>query len=94
MPSAGTPLSDVDLVDATHVSLLTLFGFFLFLCLLFDPSALQVPISTTQSWYTTVISAHEYFVEFTGTQSVRHLLLAVYCSYFMQMNVFMNAYDL
>ena len=52
-----------------------------------------MPVSTAQSWYTAVISAHEYFVEFTGTQSVRHLLLAVYCSYFMQMNVFMNACD-
>ena len=40
LPRAGTPLSDVDPVDATHVNLLTLFGFFLFLCLLSDPSAL------------------------------------------------------
>ena len=42
---ASMPLSNLDPVDATHVSLLTLFGFFFFLCLLFDPSALQVPIS-------------------------------------------------
>ena len=52
-----------------------------------------MPISTAQSWYTTMISVHEYFMEFTSAQSVHPLLLAVYCSYFMQMNVFMNAYD-
>ena len=40
LPSAGTPLSDVGPADATHVNLLTLFGFFLFFCLLSDPSAL------------------------------------------------------
>ena len=32
-------------------------------------------------------------MEFTGAQSVRPLLLATYCSCFMQMNAFMNAYD-
>ena len=30
LPRAGMPLSDVDPADATHVSLLTLFGFFFF----------------------------------------------------------------
>ena len=40
------------------------------------------------------ISVHEYFMEFTSAQSVRPLLLAGYCSCFMQMNVFMNACDL
>ena len=35
LPRAGTPLSDVDPMDATHVSLLTLLGFFsLFVCYL------------------------------------------------------------
>ena len=38
LPRAGTPLLDADLANATHVSLLNLFGFFLFLCLLYDPS--------------------------------------------------------
>ena len=53
---AAMPLSDMDHTNATYVSLSTLFGFFFFLCLLFDPSALQMHVSTTQSWYTAVIS--------------------------------------
>ena len=80
--------------DATHVSLLTLFGFFLFLYLSSYPSALQVPVYTTQSWYTTAISTHEYFMEFTNAQSVYLLLLAAYYSCFMLINLFMNACDL
>ena len=32
LPRAGTPLLDMDPVDATYVSLLTLFGCFFFLC--------------------------------------------------------------
>ena len=40
LPRAGMPLSDVDPIDTTHVSLLTLLGFFFFLCLLSDSSAL------------------------------------------------------
>ena len=50
------PLSDVDLADATHVSLLTIFELFL-LYLLYDSLDLQVLIVTTQSWYTAAISA-------------------------------------
>ena len=93
LPRASTPLSDVDPADATHVSLSTLFELF-FLYLLSDSSALQVHVSTTQSWYTAAISVQEYFVEFTSTQSVCLLLLVAYYSYFMQMNVLMNACDL
>ena len=52
-----------------------------------------MPVSTTQSWYTAAISAHEYFVEFSSMQSVCLLLLAAYYSYFIQMNVFVNACD-
>ena len=89
LPRAGMPLLDVDPTDATHINLLTLFGFFLFLYLLSDPSALQVPVSIPQSWYTTAISAYEYFVEFTSTQSIRPLLLTIYCTYFMEMHVFL-----
>ena len=56
LPRTGTPLSDVDLVAATHVSLLTSFELFL-LYLLSNSFALLVPIATTQSWYTVAISA-------------------------------------
>ena len=83
LPGAGAPLSDVDLADATHVNLLTLFGFFLFLCLLSNLSTLQVLVSIAQSWYTIAINVHEYFMEFTSAQSIRPLLLAAYCSCFM-----------
>ena len=55
LPRAGIPLSDVDPMDATHVSLLTLFELFL-LYLLSDYFALQVPITTAPSWYTNTIS--------------------------------------
>ena len=94
LPRAGMPLLDVDPTDATHINLLTLFGFFLFLCLLSNLYTLQVLVSTAQSWYTAAISAHKYFVDFTSAYSIRPFLLATYCSYFIQMNVFMNACDL
>ena len=53
-----------------------------------------MPVSIAQSWYTATVNAHEYFIEFTGTQSVRLLLLAAYYSCLVQMNIFLNAYDL
>ena len=68
LPRADTLLSFVDPANGTHVSLLTLFGFLLFLYLLSDPSTLQVPSSTAQSWYTAAISTHKYFVEFTSAE--------------------------
>ena len=48
LPRVGTPLSDVDPADATHVSLLTSFELFL-LYFLFDSLALHMTIATSQS---------------------------------------------
>ena len=64
------------------VSRLYLEFFLSLICLLSDSSILHVPVSTAQSWYTAVINVLEYFMEFTGTQSVRPLLYK--CMYFCE----------
>ena len=45
-------------------------SFFVFLYLSSNSFAFQVPISTAQTWYTSMISAQDYLIEFTGTQSI------------------------
>ena len=68
------------------------FFFSFFLCSLFDSSTFQVPVSTAQTWYTSMISTHNYFMEFTGTQSVLpfSLLTLFIVPIFMRMHVFMR----
>ena len=53
--------------------------------------ALQVPVSSAQTWYTAMVSAQEYFMEFMSAQNVLSSLFAYLMYLFMQMYACMNA---
>ena len=74
LPRAGVPVPEIAPADATHVSSLPLIEgfsslFFRFIICLIS-LALQVLVSSAWTWYTAMVSAHEYFMEFTSAQNV------------------------
>ena len=56
--------------------------------------ALQVPVSSAWTWYTAMVSAQEYFMEFTSAQNVSSSLFAYLMYLFMQMYACMNVWDI